>query len=164
MFGQRAGGKTLFHRIAPKERQKMPRFHFNLRNLVDHAIPHAIASQHTLRAVRLGATQPDRGAAPQGPGWFDSSWELIRGLEVREGPPSDARLVDWLAAWLRADLEAASAVTQRNEQPSARLVPAAPHGALVDTLQLGDLDLAVAAEVTHLHYFGEFGIDHLELA
>ena len=142
----------------------MARFHFNLRRFVDHATPHAVVSQQTLRVLRLEAAQADRGAAPQGPGWFDSSWELIRGLEVREGPPSDARLVDWLAAWLRADLEAASAVTQRNEQPGARFVPAAPHGALVDTLQLGDLDLAVAAEVTHFDDFGKFGIDGLELA
>ena len=142
----------------------MARIHFNLRNVVDHATPHAVVSQHTLRVLSLEAARADRSAASQGPGWFESSWELIRGLEVREGPPSDTRLVEWLAAWLRADSEMASAVPQCDEQPGARLVPAAPHGALVDTLQLGDLDLAVTAEVTHLDHFGEFGIDHLELA
>jgi hypothetical protein len=36
-------------------------------------------------------------------GWFDSSWELVRGLEVREGLPGDAGLNEWLAASLRND-------------------------------------------------------------
>ena len=36
----------------------------------------------------------------KGPGWFDSSWELVRGLEVREGLPGDARLNEWLAVCL----------------------------------------------------------------
>lgn len=31
-----------------------------------------------------------------GPGWFDSSWELRRGLIVREGLPADAGLDEWL--------------------------------------------------------------------
>jgi len=35
--------------------------------------------------------------APQGPGWFDSSWELANGVEVREGLPADAGLDEWLA-------------------------------------------------------------------
>jgi len=32
-----------------------------------------------------------------GPGWFDSSWELGQGLQVREGLPADAGLDEWLA-------------------------------------------------------------------
>jgi len=32
----------------------------------------------------------------RGPGWFDSSWELHRGLVVREGWPDDVRLDEWL--------------------------------------------------------------------
>ena len=39
--------------------------------------------------------------APRGPGWFDSSWELQRGLVVSEGLPGDANLNEWLAAWVR---------------------------------------------------------------
>ena len=142
----------------------MARFYFNLRSRIAPAKAHAVVSQRALRALRLDAARAHPEPASQGPGWFDSSWELIRGLEVREGLPGDARLVEWLATWLRADLAAASAVAERHEQPGARLVPAAPHGALVDTLQLGDLDLAVAAEVAHLDQFSEFGIDGLELA
>jgi|GEM_PF-6998802 len=29
-------------------------------------------------------------------GWYDSSWELRRGLIVREGVPADAHLDQWL--------------------------------------------------------------------
>ena len=35
-----------------------------------------------------------------GPGWYDSSWDLKRGLLVREGLPSDAMLHEWLASQL----------------------------------------------------------------
>jgi hypothetical protein len=38
----------------------------------------------------------------RGPGWFDSSWDLSRGLEVREGLPGDAKLNEWIEACLRA--------------------------------------------------------------
>ena len=31
-----------------------------------------------------------------GPGWFDSSWDLEQGLLVREGPPGDAKMLEWL--------------------------------------------------------------------
>ena len=39
-------------------------------------------------------------ASHRGPGWFDSSWELHRGCEVREGLPADSTLREWLEAWL----------------------------------------------------------------
>ena len=38
----------------------------------------------------------------RGPGWFDSSWDLSRGLEVREGLPGDAKLNEWIESCLRA--------------------------------------------------------------
>ena len=47
----------------------------------------------------LDALEEDR---VRGPGWFDSSWDLSRGLEVREGLPGDARLNEWIEACLRA--------------------------------------------------------------
>ncbi|MEQ1682498.1 MAG: hypothetical protein ABL916_02530 [Burkholderiaceae bacterium] len=34
--------------------------------------------------------------APSGPGWFDSSRELGRGLEVTESAPGDAALNEWV--------------------------------------------------------------------
>ena len=40
-----------------------------------------------------------RGTA--GPGWFDSSWELHRGLEVREGWSDDERVDGWIEDFLR---------------------------------------------------------------
>ena len=136
----------------------MARFHFHQREGIEPGRPPSIFQVCTLHTPELvGAT----AEPPRGPGWFESSWDLIRGLEVREGLPGDARWHEWLDACLRAPPP--SALAQRHEQPGARLVPAPAHGALVDTLQLGDLDLAVAAEIAHLDQFGEFGIDGLEL-
>ncbi len=110
-------------------------------------------------------------AAPAcGPGWFESSWELTRGLEVHEGPPGDALLNQWLTDWLRGDAAdasvdqpRASGVAERHEQPRAGLVPAPAHGAVGHALQRRDLGLAVAAEVAHLDQFSEFGVDGFEL-
>ena len=90
----------------------MARFQFTLRSLVDHATPYAVVSQRTLRAVHLDAARADPEPAPQGPGWFESSWELIHGLDVREGLPGDARLNEWLAAYVRADLAPAADVAR----------------------------------------------------
>ena len=36
-----------------------------------------------------------------GPGWFDSSWDLHRGLEVREGWSDDERVHGWIEDFLR---------------------------------------------------------------
>ena len=42
------------------------------------------------------------GTARPGTGrWVESSWDLRRGLTVREGLPPDADLDEWLAAMLR---------------------------------------------------------------
>ena len=142
----------------------MARVQFKVRSIVVTRLARPAVSQRSLRALALVDDQDDE--VPQGPGWFDSSWELIRGLEVNEGSPSDARLNDWLEACLRSTAAArpvVSAVAQRHEQPGARLVPAAPHGALGHALQFGDLGFGVAAEVAHLDQFSEFGIDGLEL-
>jgi hypothetical protein len=58
-----------------------------------------------LRGGAAGQASGEPGDAPTpadaqgGPGWFDSSWELQRGLEVREGLPGDAGLDEWLGAF-----------------------------------------------------------------
>jgi hypothetical protein len=52
------------------------------------------------------------GAA--GPGWFDSSWELQRGLDVREGWSEDDRVVGWIETFLLAQRAAG-----RTASPSA---------------------------------------------
>jgi hypothetical protein len=139
----------------------MARFQFKVSNIVVNFSERDALSQRSVQALHLdGADQ-----LPQGPGWFDSSWELIHGLEVSDALPFDLGLDEWLKSCVRAadTAHAASAVAQRHEQPGARLVPAAPHGALGHALQLGDLGLAVAAEVAHLDQFSEFGVDGLEL-
>lgn len=40
------------------------------------------------------------GDARRGSGWFDSSWELQCGFEVREGLPEDAKLHEWIEVCL----------------------------------------------------------------
>ena len=45
-------------------------------------------------------TVPDE--VRRGPGWFESSWDLQRGLEVLEGLPADAKWHEWIEAYLRA--------------------------------------------------------------
>ncbi len=138
----------------------MARFRFNLRNLLPGRAAHPAVSYRTLRALNLAGPTRD---APLGPGWFESSWELVRGLDVREKLSSDTPPSDWLALCLRAAPAASAGVAQRHEQPRAGLVPAAAHRALDDAMEFGDLRFAVAAEVAHLDEFGEFGIDGLEL-
>lgn len=154
----------------------MARFRFDWTNLRVHATTHVAVSERSLRALDLGGAE-ERQA---GPGWFESSWELGRGLEVREGWPADARRHDWLAAQFAGiatarftaaapasrggSVRSRSALAERDEQPRAGLVPAPADGPLVDTLQLCDLQFAVAAEVAHLDQFSQFGIDGLQLA
>lgn len=99
----------------------MARFQFNVRAVVASLPARAGVSQRTLQALDLiGADEP-----PQGPGWFDSSWELIRGLEVHEGLPFDARLHDRLRACLRGESDARvdAALVPRRTLPDQRLDP-----------------------------------------
>ena len=42
----------------------------------------------------------DDADLPLGPGWFDSSWDLKRGLEVSEGPPANASVNEWVMGLL----------------------------------------------------------------
>jgi hypothetical protein len=64
----------------------------------------AVVARQTLRALKaLEALRAGADADAElvdeshGPGWFDSSWELENGLDVREGLPADAGLDEWLA-------------------------------------------------------------------
>ena len=143
----------------------MARFHFNQRSALAGRDVRPMVSQRTLKALRLDDSADENTVNDEpllGPGWFDSSWDLVCGLDVREAAASDTPLNDWLVWCLKAAAEDLSAA-QRDEQPGACLVPAPAHGALGDAEQLGDLGLAVAAEVAHLDEFSQFGIDGLEL-
>ena len=42
-----------------------------------------------------------RSAGAAGPGWFDSSWDLHRGLEVRESWSDDECVDGWIEDFLR---------------------------------------------------------------
>jgi len=73
--------------------------------------PHRTHALATPRVADAGAA-----VAPEllgGPGWFDSSWELRAGLEVREGLPEDVRVDEWVDAFCagerRSDLAVAAA-------------------------------------------------------
>ena len=90
----------------------MARFNFSLGGYqvqVQQVQRQAMVSMRTLRALALAVEEPtapqlaaDEAAPLHGPGWFDSSWDLESGLDVREGLPGDARLSEWLTLCLRA--------------------------------------------------------------
>ena len=52
------------------------------------------------RRLAIAHRQPN-ARSPIGPGWFDSSWDLQRGLEVREGWSGDERVRGWVDDFLR---------------------------------------------------------------
>ena len=62
--------------------------------------PADVVREMLLPAVE--ATLDDADDCQRGPGWFDSSWDLQRGLEVREGLPGDPQLNEWIEACLRS--------------------------------------------------------------
>lgn len=45
----------------------------------------------------VGDARGGAGILPLGPGWFDSSFELERGLQVRESDATDAAFDAWCA-------------------------------------------------------------------
>jgi hypothetical protein len=52
-------------------------------------------------AARMAPPAAIEGIAmPIGPGWFDSSWDLRRGLEVREESGADAELRAWIEGFV----------------------------------------------------------------
>jgi len=57
-----------------------------------------VAPQLALQAIEPARELP---VQPEGPGWFDSSWILRAGLEVREGWLGDAALNAWIERWLQ---------------------------------------------------------------
>ena len=51
--------------------------------------------------------------AAAGPGWFDSSWELRRGLDVREGFAEDDHVSGWIETFLLAQRAAGRTASPR---------------------------------------------------
>ena len=105
----------------------------------------AVLARRALDELRLG----DAADPPQGPGWFDSSWELSHGLEVDESLPGDDRYDAWIAA------------------RAARKAAAAPRPGRSDPLDIADLGRRAPAPRAHAapqDDFSRFGIEGLELA
>ena len=50
--------------------------------------------------IEVRRDEPTRPHRPTGPGWFDSSWDLHRGLDVREGWSDDDRVDGWIEDFL----------------------------------------------------------------
>lgn len=74
----------------------MARFRFNVCRMLGGRNVHPSVSQRSLRALKL----TDEVPGWPGPGWFDSSWDLVRGLEVRDGLPGNTGSNEWLREWL----------------------------------------------------------------
>ncbi len=93
--------------------------------LVDRHAVVSLSTLRTLRALRLDdAGDTDEEPGPQGPGWFDSSWELVRGLDVREGLPGDAGVYEWLDVCLRSDAGEGVVITLAAAEPPQRALRA----------------------------------------
>lgn len=61
-----------------------------------------VRTEGAFRLAPCRAHQAPSGDARRGPGWFESSWDLLRGLEVHEGLPEDAHLHEWIEVCLRS--------------------------------------------------------------
>jgi hypothetical protein len=91
----------------------MARFQFNLRQLLTSRATSPAVVQRALHDFPLD----DGQAAPQGPGWFDSSFDLSHGLEVRDA--GDGGYDDWLTARAIAERRAAA---KRSARPARSAV------------------------------------------
>jgi hypothetical protein len=83
------------------------------------AMPQVLSPELALVAIDTTSPRHDgiarERAGAAGPGWFDSSWDLRRGLEVREDCFGDDCLHGWIERFLAAQRTAAG----RTASPSA---------------------------------------------
>lgn len=77
----------------------MARFHFDLRTILGGPAAHPAVARRALAALQ-SADDTEPAELTKGPGWFDSSWELVHGLEVREGLPANPSVNEWLTVCL----------------------------------------------------------------
>jgi hypothetical protein len=71
--------------------------------MTDLSLERSLFPQH-----RAGGAPLAPGHGPAGPGWFESSWDLRRGLEVRESGDADLRLRTWIEDFLGAQAAASA--------------------------------------------------------
>jgi hypothetical protein len=76
----------------------MPRFSFRFTRLFRPSQWHGQPSLAAVCHIDRGLDTP----ALAGSGWYESSWDLTRGLSMREGLPSDAKVDEWIAVCLRS--------------------------------------------------------------
>jgi hypothetical protein len=62
----------------------------------------ALALSHASTLNPAEVSGPAGAPRLAGPGWFESSWDLRRGLEVSETWPADAPLAFWIEGFLGA--------------------------------------------------------------
>jgi len=113
----------------------MAHFHFNLRSLVASPAARDAAWRRSLDELPAD----DAIEIVKGPGWFDSSWDLVHGLEVREGLPGDAQLHEWLEVWLR-DERVAPVAPRPARHPGALQRSAAPAPACDERFDAFDIE------------------------
>lgn len=116
----------------------MSHFHFNLRSLF--APP--VARHESWRRSLDELPANEDVELTKGPGWFDSSFALSRGLEVREDFSGEPAMRAWLEIWLRSDppakrRRAAKAadvtdVTSAGAAPDAGGARVVPAGSTID--------------------------------
>jgi hypothetical protein len=71
----------------------MPR-EIRMTTLAHHAAAAASSPPAATHACNAQAPDPPARRMAAGPGWYESSWELLRGLEVCEGPAPDDGAAD----------------------------------------------------------------------
>ena len=100
----------------------MARFAFSIQASLAGLLGRSRVSERSLQALCLPRASDD----PCGPGWYDSSHDLRRGLLVLEGLPSDTPLEDWLALWLST---APTSPCQHPRAPRTAMPAPCPSGA-----------------------------------
>ncbi len=112
----------------------MVQIELKLAKLLQRLIHPSRAAQQRFLLMNLAELDP----LPLGPGWFDSSWELERGLEVNEGVDMDAalqrRFEDAMleAALARLRAAAAHAARQKPQATSPATEPCVTRQSEVD--------------------------------
>jgi hypothetical protein len=72
-----------------------PRRH-GIRSVVCLSLCAALPAPPSASPPRAAMSRP----ADSGPGWYESSWELVRGLDIAEVPDLEAELALWIEACL----------------------------------------------------------------
>ena len=118
----------------------MAHFHFNLRSLIASPAARDAAWRRSLNELPAD----DATEVVKGPGWFDSSWDLVHGLEVREGLPGDAQLHEWLEVWLRDEraTPVAPRPLRKHAPPRSPAMPAPARDERFDAFGIDGLELA----------------------